>query len=80
MLFTYFSVKRGGGGAEILVYGSLSSSFLAFFMCFTVMSEYSLDDLGFPPPVPPGRRSSSISSVETPVDGRRLLFRVLWLA
>ena len=78
MLFTYSSVKRGGGG-ENLVYGSLSSSFLAFFMCFTVMSKYSLDDPGFPPPVPPVTHSSK-SLVETPVDGRRILFRVLWLA
>ena len=56
----------GGGGAENLVYGSLSSSFMAFFM-----SEYSLDDPGFMPPVPPVRPSSSESSVEAPVDGRR---------
>ena len=44
---------------------------MAFFMCFTVMSEYSLDDPGFMPPVPPVRPSSSESSVEAPVDGRR---------
>ena len=43
---------------------------MAFFMCFTVMSEYSLDDPGFMPPVPPVRPSSE-SSVEAPVDGRR---------
>ena len=49
-------MKRGGGGeGGNLVYGSLSSSFMAFFICFTVMSEYSLDDPGFTPPVPPGR-------------------------
>ena len=41
------------------------------FLCFTVMSEYSLDELGFAPPVPPVHPSSSESSVETPVDGRR---------
>ena len=35
------------------------------------MSEYSLDDLGFMPPVPPVRSSSSESSVEAPVDGGR---------
>ena len=69
MLFTYFSVKEGGGG-ENLVYGSLSSSFMAF-LCFTVMSEYSLDEPGFAPPFPPVCPSSSESSVEAPVDGRR---------
>ena len=35
------------------------------------MSEYSLDEPGFAPPVPPVPLSSSESSVETPVDGRR---------
>ena len=35
------------------------------------MSEYSLDEPGFAPPVPPVPPSSSESSVETPVDGRR---------
>ena len=40
-------------------------------MCFTVMGEYSLDEPGFAPPVPPVPPSSSESSVETPVDGRR---------
>ena len=44
---------------------------MAFFVCFTVMSEYSLDEPGFTPPVPPVRPSSSESSVEAPVDGRR---------
>ena len=68
MLLRVFSEIGGGGN---LVYGSLSSSFMAFFMCFTVMSEYSLDDPGFMPPVPPVRPSSSESSVEAPVDGRR---------
>ena len=63
--FTYFTVKKGGG--VNLVFGSLSS----FIMCFTVMSEYSLDEPGFTPPVPPVPPSSSESLVETPVDGRR---------
>ena len=63
-------MNRGGGGGE------LSLRFSAFllhglFMCFTVMSEYSLDDPGFMPPVPPVRPSSSESSVEAPTDGRR---------
>ena len=35
------------------------------------MSEYSLDEPGFAPPVPPVPPSSSESSVETPIDGRR---------
>ena len=35
------------------------------------MSEYSLDEPGFAPPVPPVRPSSSESSVESPIDGRR---------
>ena len=35
------------------------------------MSEYSLDGPGFATPVPPVPPSSSESSVETPVDGRR---------
>ena len=52
---------------------------MAFFMCFTVMSEYSLDEPEFMPPVPPVPPSSQ-SSVETPVDGRRIVFRVLSLA
>ena len=53
-----------------LVFGSLSSFIMAFFV-FSVMSEYSLDEPGFTPPVPPVPPSSSESSVETPVDGRR---------
>ena len=61
-----------------LVFGSLSSFIIAFFV-FSVMSEYSLDEPGFTPPVPPVT-PSSISSVETPVDGRRIVFRMLWLA
>ena len=35
------------------------------------MSDYSLDDPGFLPPVPPAPPPSSESSVETPSDGRR---------
>ena len=58
------------GGAENLVFGSLFSLIMAFFV-FSVMSEFSLDDPGFTPPVPPVPPSSSYSSVETPVDGRR---------
>ena len=54
-----------------LVFGSLSSLIMASFCVFTVMSEYSLDEPGFTPPVPPVPPSSSESSVETPVDGRR---------
>ena len=42
----------GGGGAVNLVFGSLSSFIMAFFV-FSVMSEFSLDDPGFTPPVPP---------------------------
>ena len=60
-----------------LVFGSLFSFIMAFFV-FSVMSEFSLDDPGFTPPVPPVS-PLSISSVETPVDGRRIVFRVLWL-
>ena len=51
---------------------------MAFFV-FSVMSGYSLDEAGFTPPVPPVP-PSSVSSVETHVDGRRIVFRVLWLA
>ena len=43
---------------------------MAFFV-FSVMSEFSLDDPGFTLPIPPVPPSSSDSSVETPVDGRR---------
>ena len=35
------------------------------------MSEYSLDEPGFAPPVPPVPPSLSESSVESPIDGRR---------
>ena len=63
-------MKRGGGGAENLVYGSLFSLIMAFFV-FSVMSEFNLDDPGFTPPIPPVPPISSDSSVETPVDGRR---------
>ena len=40
------------------------------------MSEYSLDEQGFTPPVPPVPPSSQ-SSVETPVDGRRIVSSVI---
>ena len=53
-----------------LVFGSLFSFIMAFFV-FSVMSDFSLDDPRFTPPVPPVPPSSSESSVETPVDGRR---------
>ena len=54
-----------------LVYGSSFSSLMAF-LCFTVMSEFSLDEPGFKTPgaltpAPP----SSYSSVESSSDGRR---------
>ena len=49
------------------------------FLCVLQWCEYSLDEPGFTPPVPPGPPSSQ-SSVETPVDGRRIVFRVLSLA
>ena len=57
-----------------LVHGSSFSSLMAF-LCFTVMSEFSLDELGFKAPgaltpVPP----SSDSSVEAPSDGRPKCF------
>ena len=53
-----------------LVFGSLSSFIMAFFVFYS--DEWiSLDEPGFTPPVPPVPPSSSESSVETPVDGRR---------
>ena len=61
---------KKGEGAENLVFGSLFSLIMAFFV-FSVMSEFSLDAPGFTPPVPPVPPSSSDSSVETPVDGWR---------
>ena len=82
MLFTYFSVTsggRGGGGGRELSFRFSVFLLNGLFMCFTVMSEYSLDEPGFTPPVPPVPPSSQ-SSVETPVDGRRIVFRVLSLA
>ena len=65
--YVFFSGKGGG---------ELSLRFSVFlhhglFMCFTVMSEYLLNEPGFTPPVPPVRPSSSESLVEAPVDGRR---------
>ena len=67
-IYVFYS-EKGGGGVN-LVFGSLFSFIMAFFV-FSVMSEFSLDDPGFTPPVPPVPPSSSESSVETPVDGRR---------
>ena len=67
-VYVFYSEK--GGGAVNLVFGSLFSFIMAFFV-FSVMSEFSLDDPGFTPPVPPVPPSSLESSVETPVDGRR---------
>ena len=68
----FYSEKGGEGGDE------LSFRFIVLLhhglLCFTVMSEYSLDELGFAPPVPPVPPSSSESSVETPADGRRKCF------
>ena len=55
-----------------LVFSSLFSFIMAFFV-FSVMSDFSLDDPGFTPPVPPVS-PLSISSVETPVDGSLLGF------
>ena len=72
-----FSVKQGGG-AENLVFGSLFSFIMAFFV-FSVMSDFSLDDPGFTPPVP-DVSLSSISSVETPVDRRRFVFSSVMVA
>ena len=73
--FPYFTLKRGGGELSfrfsVLLHHGL--------FVFSVMSEYSLDEPGFTPPVPPVPPSSE-SSVETPVDGRRIVFQVLWLA
>ena len=68
VLFTYFSVKRGGG--ENLVYGSLSSSLMAFLVFYSDEWIF-IRRAGFAPPVPPVPPLSSESSVETPVDGRR---------
>ena len=67
--YRYFTVKRGGGGGELSFRFSVLLHHGHF--VFSVMSEYSLDEPGFTPPVPPVPPSSSESSVETPVDGRR---------
>ena len=69
MQFTYFYSEKGGGSELSFRFSVLLHHGL--FLCFTVMSEYSLDEPGFAPPVPPVPPSSSESSVETPVDGRR---------
>ena len=58
-------MKRGGG-AEDLVYGSLFSLIMAFFV-FSVMSEFNLDDPGFTPPIPPVPPISSDSSWKLPL-------------
>ena len=68
--FSYFTVKKGGGGSELSFWFSVLLHHGLFFV-FSMMSEFSLDDPGFTPPVPPVPPSSSESSVETPVDGRR---------
>ena len=75
--FTYFSVRKGGGGSE-LRFGSLFSFILDFFL-FSVMSDFSLGDPGFTPPIPPVP-PSSISLVETPVDRRRFVFSSVMVA
>ena len=74
--FTYFTVKRGGGGELSFRFSVVLHHGL---FVFSVMSEYSLDEPGFTPPVPPVLPSSE-SSVETPVVGRCIVFRVLWIA
>ena len=68
----------GGGGAVNFVFGSLFSFIMDFFV-FSVMSDFSLDDPWFTPPVPPVS-PSSISSVETPVDRRRFVFSSVMVA
>ena len=60
------------------VFGSLFSFIMDFFV-FSVMSDISLDDPAFTPPVPPVSHSS-ISSVETPVDRRRFVFSCVMVA
>ena len=75
-IYVFYS-EKGGGGGELSFWFSVLLHHGLF--VFSVMSEYSLDEPGFTPPVPPVPPSSE-SSVETPVDGRRILFRVLWLA
>ena len=68
-IYVFYS-EKGGGGSELSFRFSVLPHH-GLFLCFTVMSEYSLDEPGFAPPVPPVPPSSSESSVETPVDGRR---------
>ena len=76
--FTYFSVRRGGGGGSELRF---RFSVLLHHGLFCVFSDecFSLDDLGFTPPVPPVS-PSSISSVETLVDRRRFVFSSVMVA
>ena len=69
-ILRFFS-EIGGGESDELIFRFIVL-LLNGLLCFTVMSEYSLDELGFKPPgnnvpVPP----SSDSSAETPSDGRR---------
>ena len=78
MRFTYFSVKGGGGGSELRFQFSVLLHHGLFFV-FSVMSDFSLGDPGFAPPVPPVS-PSSISSVETPVDRRRFVFSSVMVA
>ena len=76
--FTYFSVKTGGGGGQRTSFSVLCSPSSWPFL-FSVMSDFSLDDTAFTPPVPPVS-PSSISSVETPVDRRRFVFSSVMVA
>ena len=71
MLLYVFSDIKGWGGDE-LSFRFIVLLLNGLFCVFTVMSEYSLDELGFKTPgalvpVPP----SSDFSVEAPSDGRR---------
>ena len=67
-IYVFYSAKEGGGDELSFRFSVLLHHGL---FVFSVMSEYSLDELGLTPPVPPVPPSSSESSVETPVDGRR---------